>query len=98
MSGRIDEVNRRIMGDSLLVVEVLGEPDAFLAIVAAERPRRPDRARRTAPTSSGSAATPLTPASCWRSLVGQGVRVASFVRRKDNLEDLFLKVGSKELS
>jgi hypothetical protein len=31
-------------------------------------------------------------------LVGRGVRISSFVRRKDNLEDLFLKVGSRELS
>ena len=27
-------------------------------------------------------------------LINQGVRVASFERRKDNLEELFLKVGS----
>ena len=31
-------------------------------------------------------------------LVQGGVRVASFERRRDNLEELFLKVGSKELS
>ena len=31
-------------------------------------------------------------------LVRAGVRVASFARRKDNLEELFLKVGAKELS
>ena len=31
-------------------------------------------------------------------LVRQGVRVSGFARRRDNLEDLFLKVGSKELS
>jgi hypothetical protein len=26
------------------------------------------------------------------------VRISGFARRRDNLEDLFLKVGSKELS
>ena len=31
-------------------------------------------------------------------LVQQGVRISGFARRRDNLEDLFLKVGSKELS
>ena len=31
-------------------------------------------------------------------LVLRGVRISSFVRRRDNLEELFLKVGSKELS
>ena len=31
-------------------------------------------------------------------LVDAGVRVASFARRKENLEELFLKVGARELS
>ena len=31
-------------------------------------------------------------------LVQQGVRISGFARKRDNLEDLFLKVGSKELS
>ncbi len=31
-------------------------------------------------------------------LVRQGVRISAFQRRRDNLEELFLKVGSKELS
>ena len=34
VSGRIDEVNARIMGDSSLSVEVLGETEAFLRILA----------------------------------------------------------------
>ncbi len=36
VSGRIEEVNQRVMGDSLLAVEVLGEADGFLAIIAAD--------------------------------------------------------------
>jgi hypothetical protein len=31
-------------------------------------------------------------------MVRLGVRVSGFTRRRDNLEELFLKVGSKELS
>ena len=31
-------------------------------------------------------------------LVGSGVRVASFSRRKEGLEELFLAIGAKELS
>jgi ABC-2 type transport system ATP-binding protein len=33
-----------------------------------------------------------------RDLVTAGVRVASFGRRKEDLEDVFLKVGAKEVS
>jgi ABC-2 type transport system ATP-binding protein len=97
VNGRIEDVNRRVMGDSILAVEVLGEPDTFLAVVAGD-----DRALRIERVGSvyefrfrgdASDASELL-----ARLVGQGVRVASFTRRKDNLEDLFLKVGSKELS
>jgi ABC-2 type transport system ATP-binding protein len=97
VSGRIDEVNRRVMGDTLLVVEVLGDPAAFLSIVHAD-----GRSGKVAQKGTVfefrfqgdiEAASDLLAA-----LVRGGVRVASFERRRDNLEELFLKVGSKELS
>ena len=98
VSGRIDEVNRRIMGDTLLAVEVLGEPERVPRRRRRRRAGRRDRAQERRLTSFASMATPTRPASCWRPWYARGFRVASFVRRKDNLEDLFLKVGSKELS
>ena len=97
VSGRIDEVNRRVMGDTLLSVEVLGEPEVFLAIVGADARagaiERKNGAYEFRFDGDAQAASDLL-----ATLVRQGVRVASFVRRKDNLEDLFLKVGSRELS
>src|SRR4051794_19230395 len=36
ISGRIDEVIRRVMGDSLLAIEVLDDPELFLSIVGAD--------------------------------------------------------------
>ena len=98
VSGRIDEVNRRVMGDSLLSVEVLGEPELFLcgrrrAIARAGPIERKNGAYEFRFRGDAEAASELL-----ATLVRQGVRVASFVRRKDNLEDLFLKVGSRELS
>src|SRR5262249_37141642 len=98
VSGRIEDVNQRIMGDSLLAVEVLAEPELFLWIVGADERAGPVE-RRTKDTyefrfrGNAEAASDLL-----ASLVGQGVRVSGFVRRRDNLEDLFLKVGSKGLS
>jgi ABC-2 type transport system ATP-binding protein len=97
VSGRIEEVNRRVMGHSLVSVEVLGEPDVFLSIVG------PDDRAGPVEHKNGSfefrfegdaeAASDLL-----TKLVQRGVRVASFERRRDNLEELFLKVGSKELA
>jgi ABC-2 type transport system ATP-binding protein len=98
VNGRIEEVNSRIMGDSMLVVEVLGDSALFLQQIA--RDERAGEVRRSGESTfefrfrgDVEAASGLLTA-----LVGQGVRIASFSRRRDNLEDLFLKVGAKELS
>ena len=97
VGGRIEEVNQRVMGDSLLSVEVLGEPELFLAIVGADERAGPierkDDAYEFRFRGDAEAASELL-----ATLVRQGVRVCAFERRRDNLEDLFLKVGSKELS
>ena len=53
---------------------------------------------RTALTSFGFDGDAAAASELLATLVQQGVRVASFVRKKDNLEDLFLKVGSRTLS
>jgi ABC-2 type transport system ATP-binding protein len=98
VSGKIDEVNQRILGDTLLSVEVLTEPELFHWIVGAD-----DRAGAIEHKSNGTyefrfrgdaqAASELL-----TTLVQQGVRISGFARRRDNLEDLFLKVGSKEIT
>jgi ABC-2 type transport system ATP-binding protein len=97
VSGRLDEVNARIMGDSSLTVEVLGEAEAFLRILAEDGRAGP--AERKGSTFEFRFRGGAEEASeLLARLVGQGVRVASFARRKENLEELFLKVGARELS
>ena len=98
VSGQIDEVNAADHG---------GDPDrrwtCWVTIPRSSRSspttRAPGRSTaRTGPgdTSSGSRATPARPASCWRRWCTAGCRVAVVrARRKDNLEELFLKVGSQ---
>jgi ABC-2 type transport system ATP-binding protein len=99
VGGRIEEVNQRIMGDTLISVEVLGDGDGalFESIVHASGKAGPVERRNQVFEfrfqGDREAASELL-----SSLVHGGVRVASFERRRDNLEDLFLKVGSKELS
>jgi ABC-2 type transport system ATP-binding protein len=103
VSGKIDEVNARIMGDSLLVVEVLGDPEGFLTLIADDP--HAGTARPAPNGGTGSHAyefryrgDAVAASELLASLIRGGVRVASFTRRKDNLEELFLKVGAKELS
>jgi ABC-2 type transport system ATP-binding protein len=97
VSGRIDEVNARIMGESFLSVEVLGDAGPFLQMLAdderAGQVERKGNALEFRYHGGAEEASELL-----ARLVGAGVRVASFARRKENLEELFLKVGARELS
>jgi ABC-2 type transport system ATP-binding protein len=97
VSGRIDEVNARIMGESLLAVEVLGDPQAFLEIIAGDERAGPAE-RRGASYEFRYRGGAEEASALLARLVTAGVRVASFARRKENLEELFLKVGAKEVS
>lgn len=95
--GRLDEVNARIMGDSLIAVEIVDGHAEFHRIIAAD-PRAGEVLGRENAfefryRGDADAASDLLVA-----LVQSGVRVASFAPRRDNLEELFLKVGAKELS
>ena len=98
LGGRIDEVNRRIMGDTAIAVEVLSEAQEFRRIVAEDGQAGPVEAREGGVHEFRYRGDADAAAGLLARLVAGGVRVASFSRRKDNLEELFLKVGAKELS
>jgi ABC-2 type transport system ATP-binding protein len=97
VGGRIDEVNRQVMGHSVIAIEVLSDPERFVTIVAGTASAGPVEHKNGIYEfrfqGDREAASDLLSA-----LVQGGVRVASFERRKGNLEELFLRVGSKELS
>ena len=87
----------RIMGESILAVEVLGDPEPVLKVLADDDRAGP--AQRKGNTVEFRFRGGAEEASELLSrLIGAGVRVASFARRKENLEELFLKVGARELS
>jgi ABC-2 type transport system ATP-binding protein len=98
VSGKIDEVNARVMGTAYLTVEVLDGLEAFLRVVESDgRAGLVERKNGTAyefPFEGG----PDAAADLLATLVREGVRVASFAPRREGLEDLFLKVGAKEVS
>jgi len=97
ISGRIDDVHRQVMGDQLLSIEVLGAEDGLLARIGGDNRAGPiERTNNTFEFRFRGDA--LAASDLLADLIRQGVRVAAFQRRKDNLEELFLKVGSKELS
>jgi ABC-2 type transport system ATP-binding protein len=97
VSGRIDEVNARILGEAVLAVEVLGDAEALVRIVG-DDPRAGPIERRGDALEFLFRGDAEEASDLLAALVRGGVRVASFSRRRDNLEELFLKVGARELS
>ncbi|WP_406699327.1 ABC transporter ATP-binding protein [Singulisphaera sp. Ch08] len=97
VSGTIAEIQERVLGGAVLVVEVLGDPGTLTAIVEAdplaESVEQVDGIFSIRYRGDSEQTSDLLAA-----LVRGGVRVASFSRRREGLEELFLKVGAKELS
>jgi ABC-2 type transport system ATP-binding protein len=97
VSGRVADVMAQVMGHGTLRVEVIGSVDEFHRIVGQDSRIGPitqkDGALEFAFHGDVEAASDLL---C--RLVQSGVRVASFARKREGLEELFLKVGAKELS
>lgn len=97
MSGRVDELSKRVLGVAPLYIEVLGDETRLAALLAADaRTGKPTReeAGWTVPFDGH----PEHAAALLSALVAEGLRVTTFARKRDSLEELFLKVGSREVS
>ena len=92
VSGKVDEIASRVMGAEILTIEVLDGVDQFLGIVEGAVVRD-DETFEVAFEGDAHEASELL-----ARLLSAGVRIASFARKKENLEDIFLKVGTREVS
>ena len=85
------------MGDSALAIEILGDPEVCLRMLSGD-PRAGTIQHENCSLIFRYQGGPEEASELLARLVSSGVRVVSFARRKDNLEELFLKVGARELS
>jgi ABC-2 type transport system ATP-binding protein len=98
VSGRVEDVAAQVLGtSSVLQMEILGSSEELEArLVNVERcGPRSWQGNRVEFSYEG---TPDEMADLLKGFVLDGVRVVSFSRKKENLEEVFLKVGAKELS
>ncbi len=97
VNGRIDEINARLMGDTVLTVEVLSDPAAFKELVSRDPLAGPvETSGRKHQFRYSGTVEQSSDLLC--NLVLAGVKVAAFAPKRENLEELFLKVGAKELA
>lgn len=97
MSGRVDEIATKVLGQAEMLVEVVSGAEALAEVLAANG--NAGTLTQTGDTYSfafqgdAEAAADLLAA-----LVSAGVKVASYGRKKEGLEEVFLAVGAKEVS
>jgi len=96
-AGRVDEVTTRVLGEGSLKIEVVSGAAVLAEMLTADP--RVGEVRREGntfefPFSGGreEASDLLT------AIVSAGVRVASFMRAQEGLEEVFMKIGAKEVS
>jgi ABC-2 type transport system ATP-binding protein len=97
MSGRVDEITDSVLGQAEMLVEVVSGAELLPGILAAGGltgaiTRNGDVFSFTFVGGPEEASDLLT------ALVSAGVKVASFGRKKEGLEEVFLAVGAKEVS
>jgi ABC-2 type transport system ATP-binding protein len=97
VSGTIASVRARVMEGMVLHVEVLSGEEAFRRIVA-EHPDAGAVEHNDGVFEVHYRGDRERAAELLAALVRGGVRVAAFSPRKEGLEELFLKIGAKELS
>jgi ABC-2 type transport system ATP-binding protein len=97
ISGSVEEVRRRVMGHAVLCVEVLDKADAFLSVLGRDKHAGPaaEPERNTFEFKYEGEAPEI--AELLRNLVAAGIPIVSFGRKKEGLEEVFLKVGAHEI-
>ncbi len=97
ISGRVDEIAQRVMGEAVLEVELLAGEETFLQLVSRHRhvgtPQRKGRQFDLPFSGDENSAAELL-----SQLIHAGVRISAFHRRRESLEDVFLQIGANQVS
>lgn len=97
VSGKVDEIAARVLGQSILEIEVVSGAETLQKILT-------KRQLDFEPNALGERFCVLydvddrAASELLTELVNAGVRVSSFTRKRESLEDVFLQVGASELS
>ena len=96
-SGSIDALRQRVMGGLTLAIQVVGSDDDLMKRLEQE-PLIQEVRLSEGRVKARFAGTQDDAADLLARLVGAGIRVRSFAPMQEGLEELFLKIGARELS
>ena len=98
VTGTVEEVTRQVMGHAVLTIEVLDKSEALLSLIGRDRlagPVAEPEAKRFEFAYEGQ---PEQVSELLARVVAAGIPVIHFGRKKEGLEEVFLRVGAKEVS
>ncbi len=97
VSGRVEEVSAQVLGQIEVRAEVISGAEECAALLAGDpRVRQVRREGEFCSFTFSGGREELS--DLLAALISQGVRLASFGRKKGDLEEIFLKVGAREVS
>ena len=96
--GSVNDINRQVMGLAVISIEILEKEDALLSVLG--------RDRRAGPVAEGGHGrfefsydgTDPEVSELLKAIILASIPVISFGRKKEGLEELFLKVGARQVS
>ncbi len=97
VSGRVEQVAARVVGLAEILLQVVSGEDKCLARLQ-NNPRVHSLRQSGDEFTFGFDGNKEAASDLLAELLAAGVRIASFARKKENLEDIFLRVGAKEVS
>ncbi len=98
VSGTVEEVSRQVMGDAVLSVEILGQEEALLSALGRDRRAGPVHQAAKHRFEFSYEGEPAEVSELLARLVAAGIPIVAFGQKKEGLEEVFLKVGARELS
>lgn len=97
VSGKVEDIAARVLGQSILEVHLVSGHDAFSRIIARHRinaePLDEGHLFNVPFEGDDRAASELL-----AELISAGVRISSFSRKRESLEEVFLQIGANEVS
>jgi len=97
VTGGVSEVASRVLGAARMWAEVLAGQDLCAAILA-DDPRVTDVQHEGEAFTFGFTGTKEEASALLTALISAGVSLASFGRQKEDIEEVFLRIGAKEVS
>jgi ABC-2 type transport system ATP-binding protein len=96
-SGRVEDISLKVLGAAEMLVEIVSGAEMLYGVLAANGCASP-------PTQNGNTYSfdfrggPEEASELLGAMIAAGVKVASFGRKKEGLEEVFLAIGAKEVS